>query len=54
MTSLTWLFFGMALVIGFMLGRFTERKTNKKLMKHVRELIEEARKQDERTKTSGL
>ncbi len=54
MTTLTWLFFGLSASAGFLLGRIVEKRSNKKMMKLVSELIEEARRMEEQKKTSRL
>lgn len=54
MTTLTWLFFGMSLIIGFFLGKRYQRWKDKELSKLAKEIIEEARKNDAIKRTSGL
>lgn len=53
MTAIGWLFFGMAICIGFYLGRRYQRWQDKELKKLAKQIVEEAQKR-EAAKATGL
>lgn len=53
MTSFAWLFFGLALCVGFYIGRRYQRWQDKELKKLARQIVEESQKR-ESAKSSGL